>query len=228
MPTYPPVSKRIGDIINNAKFDICDAVLLRLSTNFPKLFKEERFRTNILAVIDSLLADIHRRTSVNMYRAGLTYVYMYNGWSYYRNQDILLYSIHYLKEEIVSRIEQFPDHIELIQFRFHLVLEILTEDTIKEVKLWDYASKVLPFLALTVLVLAHLFDKHLGYDIYHSMVLTVIAVFFTAGVSWWSWVIWKIAAVYINLKRAYRNFHELKQDIGEVKKLIHKRFDHKD
>lgn len=91
------------------------------------------------------------------------------------------------------------------------------KNKIKETEIWEYLARVLPFVALFLIVSAYLFDYN---NTYHIVILSVIGTFFTIAVIWWFWAIKTIAHIFYMLDHTAQSFSKIEQDIDEFKKNI--------
>lgn len=209
--------RKIQKIILSHKEDICSEVLLRLKKEFPRSsYNQETCLRDLRLIIDVVVQDYVKKSHETSTDAGMAYVYSYNGIVFTYQKTQTLYAIHELKVLVLSLVNDVGIKAEL-ETRFDAIIDIISDKTVKEVKWWDFAGRVAPFVALAALALSHLIGDG---SLYHLSIITIILVFFTTGVAWWWWSIYKIVTIITRIRQSQYKFRDVNQEIQAVKKTI--------
>lgn len=89
---------------------------------------------------------------------------------------------------------------------------------LKQVTIWEYLARVLPFVALFLLAAGYFIDQQ---NVYHIMLTAVIGTFFTIAVTWWFWAIKTIAHIFHVLDHTSENFSKIEKDLNDFKNSMH-------
>lgn len=87
----------------------------------------------------------------------------------------------------------------------------------KEITLWTYAGRVLPFVALFVLIIAITFDLDDSIKLITTAVASVFAAF---AFYWWWWVIDIVRNLFDMLEKTQKKFESVLKEIRNLKRDI--------
>lgn len=209
--------RKIQRLILTHKEDICVEVLLRLKKEFPRSsYDQDTCLRDLRLIIDAAVQDYVNGSHDGSTDAGMAYVYSYNGIVFTYQKTQTLYAIHELKVLVLDLVNDVEVKADL-ETRFDAIIDIVSDKTVKEVKWWDFAGRVAPFVALAVIALSHLIGDG---SLYHLSIITVILIFFTTGVAWWWWSIYKIVTIITKIRQSQYKFRDVTQEIQAVKKTI--------
>lgn len=92
--------------------------------------------------------------------------------------------------------------------------ELFERKTIQEVRLWDWAARLVPLSALAVIAVCYWFNLHtvFGLIIEIASISLLIASFI-----WWYWALYKIALAAKYIRRTQESFKELGNEIKQLK-----------
>lgn len=199
--------------ITDQKELLCKEVISSLVDAFPRsVFDHTKCVRDLSLILDSVVADLTNGSTDRCTVAGMSYVYSYNGLIFTYQKAQTLYAINELKDIVLS-ITPLEERIQ-VETRFNVIIDIISDKTIKEVKWWDFAGRVTPFVALAILALTHLLDST---QLYHLSIIIIILAFFTTGVIWWWWSIYKIANIIIKIRQAQYKFNDVKDQLLRLK-----------
>lgn len=202
--------------ITEQKEFFCKEVIDSLVDTFPRsVFDHNKCIRDLSLILDSVVADLSNGSTDRCTIAGMSYVYSYNGLIFTYQKAQTLYAINELKDIVLS-ITPVEDRVQ-VEIRFNVIIDIVSDKTIKEVKWWDFAGRVVPFVALAILALTHLLDST---QLYHLSIIIIILAFFTTGVVWWWWSIYKIANIIIKIRQAQYKFNDVKEQLLKLKTEI--------
>jgi amino acid transporter len=98
-------------------------------------------------------------------------------------------------------------------------VEHFEKKTYREVTLWDWCGRVLPMVALAVIVVCHFFKWSTALE----LTLEVISIaFFIICFVWWYWAIFKIAATVKYLRETQERFISLTTELKKFKEAFKK------
>ena len=207
--------KILTETVEEYKNEIIEAVLKQISEKFPKeSFSEITCARDILLTFKCILNDILDNSTTNTTKAAFSYVYHYNKLIFNTNKDRILFSIRSMQTELLKKLPNDDQLKTAVKNRFDLMYEIVNQKIVTEVSWWTYAARVLPYIALSGLILTHLIAPS---NLYTLLAVAIIVVFFGVGVFWWWWAIWKIAYIFSSIKNAQHNVIEVSDSINRLK-----------
>lgn len=196
---------------------IGDQIVTLVSEKFPTLsYDQNKCRRDVCMIIDAITLDVLEDTNNHSTYVGMSYLYNYRGVVFRNQKSPTLYAIKELRNICLASISNRRIK-KKINARFDLLLDIIGDSTIKQVKTWDLAAKLLPLVALCIISVTYFFDYP---DLRELSIITTIVVFFTIGVTWWWWAIYKIAHLAINMKQNRQQFKEIVDQIDQVREDI--------
>ena len=216
-----PKEQTVTSILENQD-KIVQTILVGLETEFPKLlFDKTSCARDIGLILNAVIKDFLDESVEQSTRAGLNYVYFYNGLTFTYQKAQTLYAITEIKR-LVTKLGTTPEYQEQLRSKFLVILDIISDKTVKEVKIWDYVARVAPFLALAIIAVTYLIGAS---TLLHISIIGTIIVFFTAGVVWWWWSIYKIANIIIKIRQSQNKFKEVGQQIKDIRKEVNELHD---
>lgn len=89
------------------------------------------------------------------------------------------------------------------------------EKTEKETKVWDWLSRILPLVALSLITLTHFTDRT---EIRDIVLNCVVVLFLTICFIWWYWAIRHIFNTVKHLRNAEKTFLDMAIELSKFKK----------
>lgn len=207
--------KILTETVEEYKNEIIESVLKQISEKFPKdSFSEIACARDILLIFKCVLNDILDNSTNHSTKAAFSYVYHYNKLIFSTNKERILFSIKCMQTELVKKLPKDDALKNAVKRRFDLMYEVINQKIVTEVSWWTYAAKVLPYIALSGLVLTDLIAPD---NLYTVLAIAIIVIFFGVGVFWWWWAIWKIAYIFSSIKNAQHNVIEVSNSINRLK-----------
>lgn len=199
----------------NDKESICDQAFQQLKIESKnKSFNEEKCKRDLRLVFDAVTLDLQEETTKHITKAGFTYLYFHNGYIFNKQKEDVVLAIDILRKILISRIN--VDRLKiLVNLKFDLLGAILNDATVQAVKWWDYAARILPLVALSIIFWTWVLDYK---ELFEFAIITTATIFFTAGVIWWWWALRKIGIIFITLRRAQEKFAEVRIELDNFKK----------
>lgn len=206
--------KQIQILIHSISSDAFDFITKKIKEKYPRHFyNKKKCKRDVILLLDAVSEDFVNENIEKTTQAGMAYIYSYNGLIFSYQKPQTLYSIQELKNYVLSVVDDDRYHDELAS-KFDVIIDIISDRTVREVKWWDYAARVAPFVALALIVLSELLDVS---DITHWIVIAIIVGFFTTGVTWWWWSIYKIAGIVVRIRHSQHQFVEITHQLRSVK-----------
>lgn len=199
------------------KETICSAAYQELEgVLVEENFNQEKCRRDLNLIFDAVMFDLKYETTKHITTTGVSYIKFHNGYSFHKQKRNVIIAIDILRNTLILQFRS-PKLKALVDLKLDLLCTILNDSTVEEVKWWDWAAKVLPLVALSIIVFSWIYDYHKLTEL--SIIVTAV-VFFTAGVVWWWWALRKIGLIFINTRRTQENFSEIQQEILQIREKI--------
>ena len=191
--------------------------MYRLESDFgPNSFKRDVCKRDLCLIIDAVQQDLITDSTIVTIKAGLAYIHAYNALKFTVQKPMILLAVEMLKE---TMIKYAPDEevADIVEQRLTILHSIINEKTIREVRVWSLAGKVLPYFALSGLVWSHF----MGHETWYEMIAVITAtVFFTISVTWWWWALYKITTIVTIMKNTTPRFKDISDRISGIREDV--------
>lgn len=205
------------EVIHRHKSEICDSIMYKLESNFgPNSFNRTICKRDLCLIIDALTQDLLADSAIVTIKAGLSYIHAYNALKFAAQKPMILIAVEMLRETLITYTDT-EEIIEVVDQRLEILYGIINEKTIQEVRVWSMAGKVLPYIALSGLVWAHLMGHETWYELFSVIIATV---FFTISVTWWWWALYKITTIITILKNTAPRFRDISDRISHIRQDV--------